>query len=346
MSSGWVVSLNMRWDVLFICFREDVVMGDIAVQENKALDIMNREKLLDWLDTFGIGAGLNDKEKEQFLQTAVEFNLNPLKREIYCIAYGSGDKRKLSLITGYEVYLKRAERSGLLDGWSVSHEGSTKDPEDPLRAVVTIHRKDWKEPMVHKVYFFEYNTGRNLWKTKPLTMIKKVAMAQAFRLCFPDELGGMPYTSDEMSEEMEMVGETSVSSETDESTDLPETSFGEITKDKLHSDDGFIDDIPWKEDKKEVKSEERKKTVWLTAQKREEMIGVIEQVTDYTVNNKQWLPTYSELIEYVDKLEITAEKHWVKTGQDPIAFIDEGFKAIMKVVDENKASQEQDLDIF
>ena len=29
-------------------------------------------------------------------------------------------------------------------------------------------------------------------------MTKKVAMAQAFRLCFPDEFGGMPYTNDEI----------------------------------------------------------------------------------------------------------------------------------------------------
>jgi hypothetical protein len=29
-------------------------------------------------------------------------------------------------------------------------------------------------------------------------MIKKVAMAQGFRLCFSDELGGMPYTAEEL----------------------------------------------------------------------------------------------------------------------------------------------------
>ena len=29
-------------------------------------------------------------------------------------------------------------------------------------------------------------------------MTKKVAIAQGFRLCFPDELGGMPYTADEL----------------------------------------------------------------------------------------------------------------------------------------------------
>jgi hypothetical protein len=44
----------------------------------------------------------------------------------------------------------------------------------------------------------EYNTGKSLWASKPITMLKKVAMAQAFRLAFPDELGGMPYTSDEL----------------------------------------------------------------------------------------------------------------------------------------------------
>jgi hypothetical protein len=29
-------------------------------------------------------------------------------------------------------------------------------------------------------------------------MLKKVCIAQAFRLCFPDSLAGMPYTSEEL----------------------------------------------------------------------------------------------------------------------------------------------------
>ena len=33
-------------------------------------------------------------------------------------------------------------------------------------------------------------------------MLKKVATAQGFRLCFPEEFGGMPYTSDELPDEM------------------------------------------------------------------------------------------------------------------------------------------------
>ena len=41
-----------------------------------------------------------------------------------------------------------------------------------------------------------------MWASKPYTMIKKVAIAQGFRLAFPDEIGGMPYTADELPDEM------------------------------------------------------------------------------------------------------------------------------------------------
>lgn len=34
----------------------------------------------------------------------------------------------------------------------------------------------------------------------PKFMLRKVAIAQGFRLCFPDELGEMPYTADEITE--------------------------------------------------------------------------------------------------------------------------------------------------
>jgi len=320
---------------------------EIAVQEDKALDIVNREGLLDWLETFGVGANLNDKEKIQFCKTAEAFNLNPLKRGIHCIAYTSKGKRTLSLVTGYEVYIRRAERSGMLNGWSITHAGSTKTPEDPLRAVFTIHRKDWDHPLTHEVYLFEYMKDNAFWNGKPLTMIKKTCIAQAFRLAFPEEVGGMPYTSDEMSEEMELAGET-------DTTEPAEKTFEEMAKEE--SGDGpesFEDEIPWEK--------EETKIVGLSAEKRSDMIQVIEQLTEYVVNNKQWLPTYADLIEYVDKLEITAEQEWKKTGQDPIKFIDVGFKAIVKAVEENKAAdakekqpelsgekkyKEEDLEIF
>ena len=77
-------------------------------------------------------------------------------------------------------------------------------------ATITIHRKDWSHPFVHSVYFAEYvqikhdGTPNKFWKEKGVTMIKKVAMAQGFRLCFSDENGGMPYTSEEIAGEQAM----------------------------------------------------------------------------------------------------------------------------------------------
>ena len=37
-----------------------------------------------------------------------------------------------------------------------------------------------------------------MWKFKPCTMLKKVCISQAFRMFFPEELGGFPYIQDEL----------------------------------------------------------------------------------------------------------------------------------------------------
>jgi hypothetical protein len=37
-----------------------------------------------------------------------------------------------------------------------------------------------------------------MWENRPTFMTQKVAISQGFRLCFGDELGGMPYTVEEM----------------------------------------------------------------------------------------------------------------------------------------------------
>jgi hypothetical protein len=79
-----------------------------------------------------------------------------------------------------------------------------KPKESTLRAEITIHRRDFQHPFIHEVYFSEYfgttkeGALNKFWGSKPMTMIKKVAMAQGFRLCFSDELGGMPYTAEEL----------------------------------------------------------------------------------------------------------------------------------------------------
>ena len=136
----------------------------------------------------------------QFVLVCQAFGLNPFKREVYATVYGEGSYRRFSVIVGYETYLKRADRSGKLDGWSSRIEGSGDD----MKAIVEIHRRDWSEPLVHEVYFVEAvqkkkdGTPTSFWPKMPRFQLKKVCISQAFRLCFPDELGGLPYTSDEL----------------------------------------------------------------------------------------------------------------------------------------------------
>ncbi len=149
------------------------------------------------LENLGLLKDLSAGEKNSYLQIAKAFNLNPFKREIHVSKYNG----QMSIITGYEVYIKRAERTGQLDGWSVETKGSIEGKD--LCAVVTIHRKDRSHPFIWEADYNEYvqktkeGSVTKFWQ-KAKTMIKKVAISQGFRLCFSDELGGMPYTSDEV----------------------------------------------------------------------------------------------------------------------------------------------------
>lgn len=163
-------------------------------------EVVTDSTLLLHLTNLGLLKDLTEGEKNSYLQIAKSFNLNPFKREIHVSKYNG----QMSIITGYEVYLKRAERSGLLDGWECTTVGSVANND--LKAVITIYRKDRKYPFKHEVLYSEYvqktrdGAVTKFW-LKAETMTKKVAMSQGFRLCFSDELGGMPYTNEEMPEQ-------------------------------------------------------------------------------------------------------------------------------------------------
>ncbi|HET6456436.1 MAG TPA: phage recombination protein Bet [Armatimonadota bacterium] len=161
---------------------------------------VQKQTLLDYLTAFGLASQLTQEEKLQFIEVAQAFRLNPFKREIHVAAYGEGEYRHLSLITGYEVYLKRAERTGKLDGWKAWVEGTG----DTMKALVEIHRRDWSQPFTHEVYWSEAvqrtkaGSLTSFWSKMPRFQLKKVCISQAFRLAFPDELGGLPYDASEL----------------------------------------------------------------------------------------------------------------------------------------------------
>lgn len=203
----------------------------MSEKTNELVDIekfpqLSRKALIGWMDSQT--KQLLPAEKEQFIAIAQRFHLDPFKREIYAIPYGKGDNRSLSIITGYEVYLKRAERSNMWDGMKSGFDGKlirkmvevdqwdnfkkkyVKKQKEVWRACpekgavfwCEVYRKDMKYPVREEIDFDEYTQDNQMWENKPKTMGKKVAKAQAFRAAFPDELGGMPYTRDELPDKM------------------------------------------------------------------------------------------------------------------------------------------------
>lgn len=180
---------------------------------NKEISIVTDIQINKYLKS--LGSKLNETHTNQFIEMCKGFNLNPFKREIYGIGFGNN----FNIVIGYEVFLKRAERSGCLTGWRFWTEGELKtvtkevnfkdklgnwkkkfvDAPRGIKGCIEIHRKDWEKPFYHEVYIEEYSPDNKIWCSKPRTMIKKVAAAQGFRLAFPVELGGLPYIEDELS---------------------------------------------------------------------------------------------------------------------------------------------------
>ena len=174
-------------------------------QELVKSEVVTDAELTLHLENLGLVKDLTKGEMNSYLQIAKAFNLNPFKREIHVSKYNG----QMSIITGYEVYIKRAERTGLLDGWSVATTGSVEGKD--LKAILTIHRKDRTHPFIWEADYSEFvqktkeGNVTKFWQ-KAKMMIKKVTISQGFRLCFSDELGGMPYTADEMSDKTEDIG--------------------------------------------------------------------------------------------------------------------------------------------
>lgn len=198
-------------------------MNEISTVKNEVATVDFTAVATEYLR--GMGMNVPQKYATQFIELCKAYSLNPFKRECYAVGYGDN----WNIITGYEVYIKRAERTGKLDGWDCTVEGAG----DNLMAKLTIYRKDWSHPFHHFVLYKEAvqkkrdGSVNSMWAKMGSFMLRKVCIAQGFRLCFPDELGGMPYTSDELPEiekERNITNEATTSYENADATVNPTVS--------------------------------------------------------------------------------------------------------------------------
>ena len=161
----------------------------------------------------GNGA-VTDQEVMMFLSLCKFQKLNPFLREAYLIKYGN---QPATIVTGKEALQKRAMRNpnyaGLEAGVVVSFPETGQmenrvgtivlDGEDLVGGWAKVYVKGWEHPLTVTVAFNEY-VGRksngeinSQWATKPATMIRKVALVQALREAFPEDLAGM-YAAEEV----------------------------------------------------------------------------------------------------------------------------------------------------
>lgn len=152
------------------------------------------------------GGAITDSEAYMFLNLCRHQHLNPFLREAYCIKYGNNPAQ---MVVGKDTFIKRARhrkdfdgfKAGVLiqtkDGEIIEREGSFRAPgENLLGGWAKVYIKGMSTPYYAAVEWGEYvqlKDGRpnKMWASKPTTMIRKVALSQALREAFPDDMGGL-----------------------------------------------------------------------------------------------------------------------------------------------------------
>lgn len=153
--------------------------------------------------------------------------LNPFLREAYLIKYSERDPAQM--VVGKSAFESRADRDERYRGYKAGVVVVKKDNSVEYRTgTLTLPNEQlvggwcdvyvdgYKEPIHASISLAEYNTGKSIWASKPGTMIRKVAKAQALREAFPNAFSGL-YTAEELG-----TAEESLPSDTVIVTEEPE----------------------------------------------------------------------------------------------------------------------------
>jgi hypothetical protein len=118
-----------------------------------------------------------------------------LEKNVYAIPF----KNTYSLVSSIDYARKIGMRSGVVGVSAPTYE---LDSKNVISCTITVKRKvaEYVGEYSATVYFDEYNTGFNLWKSKPKTMIAKVAEMHALRKACPEELSQV-YVEEDLQKE-------------------------------------------------------------------------------------------------------------------------------------------------
>lgn len=176
---------------------------------------------------------LTEQEIRLFIELCKYQKLNPFIGEAYAIKFGD----EFQMVIGYDTYKRRAEenpayrgrKSGIVvlrGSQVVQKEGTCLYPgEELIGGWCRVYRQmaNGQEIEEYKeVSLAEYDKKMANWKSKPCTMIEKVAVSQALRAAFPKDYTSL-YTAEEMGtpEQYTTPQPTTINPETGEIEDDP-----------------------------------------------------------------------------------------------------------------------------
>lgn len=182
---------------------------------------------------------LTDLEIRQLYHLAMSYGLDPNRREIWAVKYGTAPA---TIFVGRDGLLAIGHKTGQLDGLETMalvqdetgaiHETMITYPGAKLiGASCTIWRKDMSHPIKVAVPIGEYNTKKGNWATMPETMIKKVAEAHALRRAFSVHGLYIPEEMDQAQEPPPQEPPAPISRKVQEKT--PEKTLGDLDEAEL-----------------------------------------------------------------------------------------------------------------
>lgn len=170
---------------------------------------------------------VTDQEIVYFMHLCKSRQLNPFIKEAYLIKYG---QEPATMVVARDALEKRAIKNVQYNGKKVGiyvmnketnelikRDGTIyiKETEKLIGAWCTVYRKDWENPVSVEVNLDEYigrkkdGTVNANWTNKPVTMVTKVAKAQALREAFIEELEGM-YEQEEVNVNLNDISEAEI----------------------------------------------------------------------------------------------------------------------------------------
>ncbi len=157
----------------------------------------------------GAADKVSDQEVVFFMNTCKMQGLNPLASgEVYLIKFGNDPAQ---MVVGKDAYLRRAfsnpdylfKKDGIVVQRGeeiIQKEGCCLYPgEELIGGWCRVHfmRAGAERTAFKEVSLAEYNKGMANWKSKPSSMINKVAISQCVRDAFPKDYEGV-YAEEEM----------------------------------------------------------------------------------------------------------------------------------------------------